>query len=100
LECLSLPSNKKTSISNLVSLLIRLNAGAAARNTLLEMRGKVIHSLMRKIPFEGHVATYIGALTVVFFMGIKNTADWYLFAFKENDAASGRSMGSLHAELC
>jgi hypothetical protein len=45
---------------------------------------------MRKIPFEGHAGAYIGELSVVFFTGIKHTADWYLGAFKENEVASGK----------
>ncbi|KAJ2927709.1 hypothetical protein H1R20_g9401, partial [Candolleomyces eurysporus] len=88
LESLSLTSNRKSNVVNLITLLNRLKAGAAARSTFLEMRGKVIQSLMRKIPFEGHAGAYIGELSVVFFTGIKHTADWYLGAFKENDVAS------------
>ncbi|RXW22676.1 hypothetical protein EST38_g3181 [Candolleomyces aberdarensis] len=88
LESLSLTSNRKSSVVNLITLLNRLKAGAAARSTFLEMRSKVIQSLMRKIPFEGHAGAYIGELSVVFFTGIKHTADWYLGAFKENDVAS------------
>ncbi|TFK26648.1 hypothetical protein FA15DRAFT_667119 [Coprinopsis marcescibilis] len=88
LQALSLPSNRKASTVNLISLLNRLKAGGAARNAFLEMRGKVIHSFMRKIPFEGSVATYVGELSVVFFTGIKHTADWYLASFKENEVAS------------
>jgi len=44
--------------------------------------------LTRKIRFEGHTGTYIGELAVVYFTGIKHTADWYLASFKENEVAS------------
>ena len=65
-----------------------MKAGAAARNTFLEMRAKVIHSLTRKIRFDGDIGTYVGELAVVYFTGIKHTADWYLASFRENEVAS------------
>ncbi|PPQ79863.1 LOW QUALITY PROTEIN: hypothetical protein CVT25_002919 [Psilocybe cyanescens] len=88
LASLALHSNRKTSVVSLITLLNRLKAGAAARNTFLDMRSQVIHGLMRKIRFEGHIGTYIGELAVVYFTGIKHTADWYLASFKENEVAS------------
>lgn len=54
------------------------------------MRSQVIHGLMRKIRFEGHIGTFVGELAVVYFTGIKHTADWYLASFKENEVASCR----------
>ena len=45
---------------------------------------------MRKIKFEGHVGAYVGDLAVVYFTGIKHTADWFLASFKENEVSSGR----------
>ncbi|KAF8913204.1 hypothetical protein CPB84DRAFT_1760651 [Gymnopilus junonius] len=88
LASLALPSNRKSTVISLISLLNRLKAGAAARNTFLEMRSQVIHGLMRKIRFEGHIGTFVGELAVVYFTGIKHTADWYLASFKENEVAS------------
>ncbi|KAF9532123.1 hypothetical protein CPB83DRAFT_58809 [Crepidotus variabilis] len=88
LDTLSFPSNRKTTVVTLISLLNRLKAGAAARNTFLEMRTRVISGLTRKIRFDGHIGTYIGELAVVYFTGIKHTADWYLASFKENEVAS------------
>ncbi|KAF6766749.1 nuclear mRNA splicing protein [Ephemerocybe angulata] len=88
IESLALPSNRKSTVVTIITLLNRLKAGAAARGTFLEMRSKVIHGLMRKIPFEGHAGAYIGELSVVFFTGIKHTADWYLASFRENEVAS------------
>lgn len=44
---------------------------------------------MRQIKFEGHVGAYIGDLAVIYFTGIKHTADWFLASFKENEVASG-----------
>jgi len=90
LASLSLPSGRKSTVVTLISLLNRLKAGAAARSTFLEMRSKVIRGLTRKIRFEGHTGTYIGELAVVYFTGIKHTADWYLASFKENEVASCR----------
>ena len=71
----------------LVSLLVRLKAGSAARNTL-RMRSQVIKSHIRNIRFEGNISTHIGDLAIVCFTGIKHTADWFLASFKENDVAS------------
>ncbi|PPQ99518.1 hypothetical protein CVT24_005308 [Panaeolus cyanescens] len=88
LQSLSLPSVRKTSVVSLISLLNRLKAGSAARSTFLDMRAQVLHSLTRKIRFEGHIGTYIGELSIVYFTGIKHTADWYLASFKENEVAS------------
>ncbi|TFK42011.1 hypothetical protein BDQ12DRAFT_645406 [Crucibulum laeve] len=88
LASLALPSNHKSTVVSLISLLSRLKAGSAARNTFLEMRTQVIRSLTRKIRFEGDITAYVGDLTVVYFTGIKHTADWYLASFKENEVAS------------
>jgi hypothetical protein len=88
LESLSHPSNRKSTVVNLISLLNGLKAGAAARNTFLEMRSKVIRGLTRKIRFDGDIGTYVGELAVVYFTGIKHSADWYLASFKENEVAS------------
>ncbi|KAJ3510518.1 hypothetical protein NLJ89_g4622 [Agrocybe chaxingu] len=88
LESLALPSNRKSNVVSLISLLNRLKAGAAARTTFLEMRAKVVRGLTRKIRFEGDIRTYVGELAVVYFTGIKHTADWYLASFKENEVAS------------
>lgn len=71
-----------------------MKAGASARNTFLEMRAKVIHGLTRKIRFDGDIGTYVGELAVVYFTGIKHTADWYLASFKENEVASCTSLPS------
>ncbi|KAF9566937.1 hypothetical protein CPC08DRAFT_719598 [Agrocybe pediades] len=88
LASLSLQSCRKTVAMNLISLLNRLKAGAAARSTFLEMRTQVIQGLARKIRFEGDTGTYIGELSIVYFTAIKHTADWYLASFKENEVAS------------
>lgn len=88
LEALSKPTIRKSAVVMLVSLLVRLKAGSAARNTLLRMRSQVIKSHIRNIRFEGNISTYIGDLAIVCFTGIKHTADWFLASFKENDVAS------------
>lgn len=69
-----------------------MKAGASARNAFLEMRAKVIHGLTRKIRFDGDIGTYVGELAVVYFTGVKHTADWYLASFKENEVASCTSL--------
>lgn len=89
LTSLALPSNRKSTVVSLITLLLRLNAGPAARNTFLTMRTQVLRSHVRKIKFEGHVGAYVGDLAVVYFTGIKHTADWFLASFKENEVASG-----------
>lgn len=89
LASLALPSNRKSTVVTLISLLNRLKAGAAARSAFLEMRSGVLRAHVRKIRFQGHVGAYIGDLAIVYFTGIKHTADWYLASFKENEVASG-----------
>lgn len=89
LTSLSLTSNKKSTCVVIVSLLVRLKAVAAARQALLEMRTSVITVLTRKIQFEGDINSYVGDLSVVWFTGIKHTADWYLASFKDNESTSG-----------
>lgn len=89
LSSLSLPSNRKTTTVSLITLLGRLGASAAARGTFLNTRSSVIEALARKIRFEGHIGAYVGDLAVVYFTGIKHTADWFLASFKENEVASG-----------
>lgn len=89
LSSLSLSSNRKATVVSLITLLTRLGAGPAARMTFLNMRSQVLASLVRKIRFEGHIGAYVGDLAVVYFTGIKHTADWFLASFKENEVASG-----------
>ena len=90
LQSLSAPSNKKSAVVSLISLLVRLKAGAAARNTFLTARADVIKKCVRKITFEGHIGSYIADLATVVFTGIKHTADWFLASFKENEVASSK----------
>lgn len=89
LETLSLQTIRKSAVVSLISLLLRLQAGPAARSTFLEMRTKVLKAHVRKIRFEGHIGAYVGDLAIVYFTGIKHTADWFLASFKENEVASG-----------
>jgi hypothetical protein len=88
LGSLSLPTNRKSTVVNLISLLLRLNAGPAARSTFLAARTEVMRKHVRAIRFEGHIGMYINDLAVVMFTGIKHTADWFLASFKENEVAS------------
>ncbi|KAF8906133.1 hypothetical protein CPB85DRAFT_895024 [Mucidula mucida] len=88
LQSLSMISNKKSSVTMLIGLLLRLGAAPAAKTTFLKMRSQVIKNLVRKIRFEGHIGAYIGDLAIVTFTAIKHTADWFLASFKENEAAS------------
>lgn len=91
LQSLSQPSNRKSTVTSLISLLLRLNAGPAARMAFLNMRSQVMRSHVRRIRFEGHIGSYIGDLAFVYFTGIKHTADWFLASFQENEVASGIS---------
>jgi hypothetical protein len=92
LNSLSLVTIRKSAVVILISLLLRLKAGPAARSTFLVMRTKVLKAHVRKIRFEGHVGAYVGDLAVVYFTGIKHTADWFLASFKENEVSSGRCL--------
>ena len=89
IHSLSALDNRKTTVVNLISHLLRLGAGPAARSTLLAARSEVTKKRVRMIRFEGAVEQYINDLAVVIFTGIKHTADWFLASFKENDMASG-----------
>ncbi|KAF9072723.1 hypothetical protein BDP27DRAFT_1319865 [Rhodocollybia butyracea] len=104
LENLSQTSNRKSAVVALITFLVRLNAGSAARTTFLTMRTQVMRSHVRKIRFEGHVGAYVADLAMVYFTGIKHTADWFLASFKENEVASSfidwaRSQVEAYAEI-
>lgn len=88
LQSLAQPTNRKSAVTQLIALLVRLKAGPAARNTFLQARADMIRKRVRLIRFEGHVGTYVGDLAVVVFTGIKHTADWFLSSFRENEVAS------------
>ncbi|KAG6899822.1 hypothetical protein C0993_006523 [Termitomyces sp. T159_Od127] len=88
LSSLSLTSIRKSTVVSLISYLLRLKAGPAARTTLLQMRTKVIKTHVRKIRVDGQIGTYVHDLAMVYFTGIKHTADWFLASFKENEVAS------------
>lgn len=88
LHSLSMPTNRKSIVVHLISLLVRMKAGAAARSTFLAARTEVMRQRIRMIRFEGHIGMYIGDLSIVMFTGIKHTADWFLASFKENEVAS------------
>ncbi|CAL1693849.1 unnamed protein product [Somion occarium] len=88
LQSLSSAANRKSIVVHLITLLLRLNAGAAARSTFLSARTEVMRKCIRMITFEGSIGTYIADLAIVVFTGIKHTADWFLASFKENEVAS------------
>ena len=88
LQALSFPQNHKEAVKKLIGLLIRLDAGAAARMTFLAARTETARRLVRMIRFDGHIGTYINDLSTTIFTVIKHTADWFLATFKENEVAS------------
>ncbi|KAI0275476.1 hypothetical protein BC834DRAFT_51840 [Gloeopeniophorella convolvens] len=88
LQALSFPQNHKETVKKLIALLVRLDAGAAARTTFLAARTETARRLVRMIRFEGHIGTYINDLAIAIFTVIKHTADWFLASFKENEVAS------------
>ncbi|KAH9958939.1 hypothetical protein BC827DRAFT_1135523 [Russula dissimulans] len=88
LQALSYPHNHKEMVKKLISFLIRLDAGAAARTTFLAARTETARRLVRMIRFDGHIGTYISELAIAIFTVIKHTADWFLASFKENEVAS------------
>lgn len=88
LQSLSSQNNRKSRVVQLISLLTRLKAGAAARTTFLASRTEMMRKRVRMITFEGHIGMYISDLAIVIFTGIKHTADWFLASFKENEVAS------------
>lgn len=94
LDAIADPTIKKSNVIELASLFNRLQAALAARKKFLDARAQLTRKRIRMIRFEGHVQMYISDLAIVVFTGIKHTADWYLNAFKDNDAASGRPPSS------
>lgn len=92
LQSLSLPNSRKSTVVHLITLLLRLKAGAAARSTFFTARSDVLRKCVRMIPFEGHIGMYIADLAIVVFTGIKHSADWFLASFKENEVASCKFM--------
>jgi len=82
------PAHRKTAVTQISALLLRLGAGPAARATFLNTRGDLLRKRIRLIRFEGDVTLYISDLAIVVFTGVKNTADWYLASFKEPENAS------------
>ncbi|GBE77202.1 Exocyst complex component EXO84 [Sparassis crispa] len=104
LQSLSMPTNRKTMVVSIISLLVRLKAGAAARNTFLAVRADLLRKRVRMIRFEGHIPLYISDLAIVVFTGIKHTADWFLASFRENEVAScfvewARKQMEVYAEM-
>jgi hypothetical protein len=91
LQALSYPHNHKEAVKKLISLLIRLDAGAAARTTFLAARTETARRLVRMIRFDGHIGSYISELAITIFTVIKHSADWFLASFKENEVASSES---------
>ncbi|KAI0279416.1 hypothetical protein BGY98DRAFT_1089185 [Russula aff. rugulosa BPL654] len=104
LQALSYPHNHKEVVKKLISLLIRLDAGAAARTTFLAARTETARRLVRMIRFDGHIGTYISELAISIFTVIKHTADWFLASFRENEVAGSfiewaRSLIETFAEM-
>ncbi|KAN0118089.1 hypothetical protein V8E52_005676 [Russula decolorans] len=104
LQALSYPHNHKEVVKKLISLLVRLDAGAAARTTFLAARTETARRLVRMIRFDGHIGTYISELAISIFTVIKHTADWFLASFKENEVAGSfiewaRSLIETFAEM-
>ncbi|KAG8901555.1 exocyst complex component exo84 [Tulasnella sp. 403] len=89
LHSISDPSIRRSSVVKLSSHLIRLGAGAAAKDAFLTTRAELMRKRARMIRFEGHIALYISELALVTFTGIKHTAEWYLISWREHDMASG-----------
>lgn len=93
LHDLSDPSIRKTGVVATAGWLLRLGPNAAdkARETFLEMRGKLVRKRCRAIRFEGDISLWVGELAMVVFTLVKNTCEWYVTAFRDNRMASGAS---------
>ncbi|CDZ97932.1 Exocyst complex subunit [Phaffia rhodozyma] len=81
-------SLRKTSLATLVSYFYRLDQPDLARSTFLAARTDLIKKRIGQIRWEGDSVVYVNELAVVCFMGVKNTTEWYLNAFRENGMAS------------
>ncbi|KAF9245627.1 hypothetical protein BU15DRAFT_85358 [Melanogaster broomeanus] len=88
LHCGADMRNTKSMSVDLVGHLLRLGAGARARETFLAARGEAIRRYVRAITFEGQVELYVHDLAVVVFTAIKHTADWFLAGFVEHEMTS------------
>ena len=100
LKDLSDPSIRKTGVVATAGWLLRLGPTAAdkARETFLEMRGKLVRKRCRMIKFEGDISMWVGELAMVVFTLVKNTCEWYVTAFRDNRMASGASIISSSSE--
>lgn len=91
LHDLSSPSIRKSGVVATAAWLLRLGPTAAdqARETFLDMRGKLVRRRGRGIKFEGDISLWVGELAMVVFTLVKNTCEWYVTAFRDNRMASG-----------
>ena len=87
---LSYPDIRKSRTCHLVGLLVRLDKAQLARDSFLNARHALITKRVRAIRAEGDISLYVSELAVVCFTVVRNTGDWYMTAFKENKAASGK----------
>lgn len=85
------PAIRKTGVVRTAGWLLRLGPGAAdsARETFLDMRGKLVRKRCRAIKFEGDISLWVGEVAMVVFTLVKNTCEWYVTAFRDNRMASG-----------
>ncbi|KAK4683859.1 exocyst complex component 8, partial [Tremellales sp. Uapishka_1] len=86
---LSSPELRKSSTTELISYLVRLERGDLARQTFLKSRHDLMLKRVRGIKFEGDISIYVSELAIVCFTIIRHTSDWYQSAFKDNKMASG-----------
>lgn len=82
-------SLKKSAVVRNASYLLRLDRGEEARRLFLDARTQLLKKRTRQIKFEGDTGLYISELATVHFTLIRNTAEWYMAAFKDGKMASG-----------
>ncbi|CAH7685163.1 exocyst complex component EXO84 [Phakopsora pachyrhizi] len=84
----------KTELVRISSLIGRLTSSTTqsidrAKDNFLRMRSELIRQQTKRIRFEGDLLLWVSQSAFVFFTLIKNSCEWYMTAFRDNQVASG-----------
>uniref|UniRef100_A0A060T7X9 Exocyst complex component EXO84 n=1 Tax=Blastobotrys adeninivorans TaxID=409370 RepID=A0A060T7X9_BLAAD len=80
----------RSQVQENVELLIRLQAGEAAKKTLFESRHELIRKRIKDVEFHGDIVNYITQVAIIHFRMMLSTAE--IFSKCYSDAASSSSL--------
>ncbi|MBW0489123.1 hypothetical protein O181_028838 [Austropuccinia psidii MF-1] len=97
LEDLLNSSIKKSQLCQISKWIAKLSGGIdlagfnheRAKQNFLSMRSKLVKKQIRNIDFDNDLISWISKSSFVLFSLIKNTCEWYMTAFKDNQMKSG-----------